>query len=89
MSDKTFIDTNVLIYAHDTVVGTERQTAKTVLRDLWSERTALLAGTPGILCQRHTKDLLSLIRGFGTPCGEQLRNLVHDLDRYCSQVFPN
>ena len=91
MSDKTFIDTNVLIYAHDTDAGAKHEIAKTVLRDLWSERTALLAGTPGILCQRHTKDLLSLIRGFGTPCGEQLRNLVHDLDRcrFCSQVFPN
>ena len=43
MSAKTFVDTNVLIYAHDTDAGAKHQIAKTVLRDLWSERTGLLS----------------------------------------------
>ena len=43
MSAKTFIDTNVLIYAHDKDAGAKHQIAKTVLRDLWSERTGLLS----------------------------------------------
>jgi predicted nucleic acid-binding protein len=43
MSDKTFVDTNVLIYAHDIDAGTKHEIAKTILRDLWSERTGVLS----------------------------------------------
>ena len=43
MSGKTFIDTNVLIYAHDTDAGAKHGIRKTVLRDLWSERTGVLS----------------------------------------------
>lgn len=43
MSAKTFIDTNVLIYAHDTDAGAKHEVAKAVLRELWSERTGLLS----------------------------------------------
>jgi predicted nucleic acid-binding protein len=43
MSGKTFIDTNVLIYAHDADAGAKHEIAKTVLRDLWSERTGVLS----------------------------------------------
>jgi predicted nucleic acid-binding protein len=43
MSAKTFIDTNVLIYAHDADAGAKHQVAKAVLRELWNERTGLLS----------------------------------------------
>jgi predicted nucleic acid-binding protein len=43
ISGKTFIDTNVLIYAHDMDSGAKHQIAKTVLRELWSERTGVLS----------------------------------------------
>src|SRR5256712_8980512 len=43
MSGKTFIDTNVLIYAHDIDAGAKHQAAKAVLRELWSERTGVLS----------------------------------------------
>ena len=43
MSDKTFIDTNVLIYAHDIDANAKHQIAKAVLRDLWSRRTGVLS----------------------------------------------
>src|ERR1700691_5370317 len=43
MNAKTFIDTNVLIYAHNTDAGAKHEIAKSVLRDLWSERTGLLS----------------------------------------------
>jgi predicted nucleic acid-binding protein len=48
MSGKTFIDTNVLIYAHDTDAGAgaKHQIAKSVLRDLWSERAGILIEKP-------------------------------------------
>lgn len=43
MSDKTFVDTNVLIYAHDVDAKARYETAKTVLHYLWAERTGVLS----------------------------------------------
>ncbi len=43
MSDKTFIDTNVLIYAHDVDAGEKHRIAKAVLHGLWSDRTGVLS----------------------------------------------
>ena len=43
MSDKTFVDTNVLIYAHDVDAKAKHQTAKRVLHGLWNERTGILS----------------------------------------------
>jgi predicted nucleic acid-binding protein len=43
MSDKTFVDTNLLIYAHDVDAEAKHETAKNVLRELWSERTGVLS----------------------------------------------
>jgi predicted nucleic acid-binding protein len=43
MSDKTFVDTNVLIYAHDVDAKAKHEVAKGVLRKLWSERTGVLS----------------------------------------------
>ena len=43
MSDRTFVDTNVLIYAHDVDAKTKHETAKRVLQELWSERSGVLS----------------------------------------------
>lgn len=43
MSDKTFVDTNVLIYAHDVDAKAKHEAATMVLRELWSERTGVLS----------------------------------------------
>jgi predicted nucleic acid-binding protein len=43
MSDKTFIDTNVLMHAHDVAAGPKHQIAKTVLRDLWNEQAGAVS----------------------------------------------
>lgn len=40
---KTFIDTNVLVYAHDTDAGDRHATAKALLADLWDSRTGSLS----------------------------------------------
>ncbi len=44
MSDKTFVDTNVLIYAHDVDAGRKHELAGKVLRELWAERMGVLSG---------------------------------------------
>jgi predicted nucleic acid-binding protein len=43
MSDRTFVDTNVLIYAHDVDAKAKHETAKRVLQELWSERSGVLS----------------------------------------------
>jgi predicted nucleic acid-binding protein len=40
---KTFVDTNVLIYAHDVDAGRKHEVAKAVLQELWVNRTGVLS----------------------------------------------
>jgi predicted nucleic acid-binding protein len=40
---KTFIDTNVLIYAHDVDAKAKHEVAKRVLRELWDKRSGVLS----------------------------------------------
>ncbi len=42
-SDKAFVDSNVLIYAHDVDAGRKRDVAKALLRNLWLARTGVLS----------------------------------------------
>jgi predicted nucleic acid-binding protein len=43
MRDRTFVDTNVLIYAHDVDAKTKHEVAKRILRELWNQRTGVLS----------------------------------------------
>jgi predicted nucleic acid-binding protein len=43
MNDKTFIDTNVLIYAYDVDAKGKHEVARSVLRELWSDRSGVLS----------------------------------------------
>lgn len=43
MSDKTFVDTNILIYAHDADAGSKHDIAKAVLSGLWGDRNGVLS----------------------------------------------
>ena len=40
---KTFVDTNVLVYAHDVDAGAKRVIASGVVRDLWKRREGVLS----------------------------------------------
>lgn len=42
MSVKTFVDTNVLIYAYDVDAASKHRVAKRVLQELWRQRTGAL-----------------------------------------------
>lgn len=43
MNDKTFVDTNVLIYAHDVDAKAKHEAAKSVLEELWNGRCGVLS----------------------------------------------
>ena len=43
MSDKCFVDTNVLVYAHDNSAGWKRNTAQALVAQLWGLGTGVLS----------------------------------------------
>jgi predicted nucleic acid-binding protein len=43
MSGKTFVDTNILLYAHDLDAQEKHAVAKAVLYELWANRTGVLS----------------------------------------------
>ena len=43
MSARVFIDSNVLVYAHDRAAGRRRDLARALIRRLWSDRTGVLS----------------------------------------------
>lgn len=43
MSDKVFVDTNILMYAHDSAAGAKHERAKALLERLWQERSAAIS----------------------------------------------
>lgn len=43
MSDKYFVDTNILMYAHDVAAGTKHERAKALVEDLWRNRSGVLS----------------------------------------------
>lgn len=42
-SDRAFVDSNVLIYAHDVDAGQKHAVARALLRDLWLSRSGVLS----------------------------------------------
>lgn len=43
MADKIFVDTNILVYAHDLDAGSKRDIAITVIEKLWKNRTGVIS----------------------------------------------
>lgn len=43
MSDKYFVDTNILMYAHDSSAGVKHERARAVVEKLWHDRSGVLS----------------------------------------------
>jgi predicted nucleic acid-binding protein len=43
MSDRYFVDTNILIYAHDADAGAKHERARTLLQELWRTRSGVVS----------------------------------------------
>ena len=43
MSDKYFVDTNILMYAHDKASGEKHERAKALVEQLWRDRTGVVS----------------------------------------------
>lgn len=43
MTDRTFVDTNILVYAHDIDAGNRHESAKRAITELWENRSGVLS----------------------------------------------
>ncbi len=43
MSGKMFVDTNIMVYAHDLDAGYKREMAKALMEKLWSQNTGVIS----------------------------------------------
>jgi predicted nucleic acid-binding protein len=83
MSGKTFIDTNVLIYAYDIDAMAKNEAAKMVLRELWSERTGVLS------MQVLQEFYINVTRKIASPLSKDLaRTVVSSYAIWCMETTP-
>ena len=73
MSDKYFVDTNVLVYAHDRTAGAKHERARQLVEHLW------LTGE-GVLSTQVLQELCVTLRRKVTPplSWEQVRHFVEN-----------
>jgi predicted nucleic acid-binding protein len=43
MSDRFFVDTNILMYAHDTAAGVKHERARALIEELWRDRSGVVS----------------------------------------------
>lgn len=83
MSGKTFVDTNVLIYAHDTDAGPKHEIAKAVLKELWRDRTGILS------VQVLQEFYVNVTRKITPPLSKDMARLVaNSYAIWCSETTP-
>ncbi len=83
MNGKTFIDTNVLIYAHDIDANAKNEIAKAVLRELWSERTGVLS------MQVLQEFYVNVTRKIASPLSkDSARNVITSYAIWCMETTP-
>ena len=83
MNDRTFVDTNVLIYAHDVDAKAKHQAARTVLRELWNERTGVLS--PQVLQEFYVNVTRKIPRPISKPSA---RLVVSSYAVWCVDTTP-
>jgi len=83
MSGRTFVDTNVLVYAHDVDASAKRQIAKQILHELWVERTGVLS------VQVLQEFYVNVTRKIPSPLPKASARLVVDgYATWCAETTP-
>lgn len=83
MSDKTFVDTNVLIYAHDVDAKRKHEIAKNLLQELWMERSGVVS------MQVLQEFYINVTRKIATPLGKDVaRQVVNSYSIWCVETTP-
>jgi predicted nucleic acid-binding protein len=78
MSVRTFVDTNILIYAHDMDAMVKQKVAKDALQELWEERSGVLS--PQVLQEFY----VNVTRKISAPLPkESARRVVNTYAIWC------
>jgi len=73
MSDKCFVDTNVLVYAHDLAAGEKQERARALIEQLWH------TGKGALSTQVLQELAVTLQRRSGRPLSaDELRRVIQD-----------
>lgn len=81
MSVKTFVDTNVLIYAHDVDAGGKREIAQSLLRELWRDRNGVLS------MQVLQEFYVNAVRKIASPISKsQARAIISNYSPWCVET---
>jgi predicted nucleic acid-binding protein len=84
MTQRTFVDTNVLIYAHDVDAKAKHELAKKVLLGLWSERTGVLS------TQVLQEFYVNVTRKIASPLPKDAARLVvNTYSIWCAETTPD
>jgi predicted nucleic acid-binding protein len=77
MSDRCFVDTNILVYAHDTSAGYKHAAARALVEDLWNSGLGVLS------TQVLQEFCVSVRRRAARPMpASEVRALVQDFSRW-------
>ena len=83
MNAKVFVDTNVLVYAHDKKEGYKQEAAKAILRELWDQNSGALSMQ--VLQEFYSTVTLKL----ATPLPrEKARLIVSQYAFWCIETTP-
>src|SRR5271163_429156 len=81
MSVKTFVDTNVLVYAHDVDDPSKHDLARDALRELWTDGTGVLS--PQVLQEFY----VNVTRKIATPLAKDAaRQVVSSYAIWCTET---
>lgn len=81
MSAKTFVDTNILIYAHDVDQGQKHLTARDILIGLMEDRSGVLS--PQVLQEFY----VNVTRKIAKPLSKrEAREVVQDYSVWCTET---
>lgn len=81
---RTFVDTNVLIYAHDVDAKGKHEAAQEVLRELWSERVGVLS------LQVLQEFYVNVTRKIASPLPKDTaRAVVNSYSIWCAETTPS
>src|ERR1700722_14287186 len=83
MNDKTFVDTNILIYAHDVDAKSKHIVAKDVLAELWSQRAGVLS------LQVLQEFYVNVTRKIASPLSKEIaRRVENTYAVWCVETTP-
>jgi predicted nucleic acid-binding protein len=70
MSDRTFVDSNILLYAHDLDAGNKQRIAEGVLAELWESRSGVVS--PQVLQEFY----VNAVRKFAKPLPKSFAQMI-------------